>query len=201
MKRFIYSVVILVIIVLGFSSKSLSLVIAQEPSPTEAPFAIPTLGDRFAACDLCGYCPPNPPPSSWVNCQKCLYPSISSDPALQESLKIDPDTNIPITPALGRQYTFLGCITTGAGGFTEEGGAGSVVQTLLKTVFSLVGAVAFIYFLYGSFILATSQNDPEKLNYGKRTVYGALAGLVFSLTSVLLVNFIASQVLKIPGFN
>jgi len=159
------------------------------------------LGPRYAACDQCGYCPPNPPPGSWSTCQKCLYPDINPDPTAQESLKIDPETNLVIAPATGRQFTFLGCLTTGAGSFSQVGGAGSVVQILLKTVFSIVGGVAFLYLLYGAFVLATSQNDPEKLNYGKRLVYGAIVGLIFSLTSVLIINFIASQVLKIPGFG
>lgn len=161
-------------------------------------FVNQSFAQRYAACDQCGYCPPNPPPSSWSSCQKCLYPNINSDPTAQESLKIDPETNLAIAPAAGHQYTFLGCLATGTGGLNQNSG---VIQILLKTVFSIVGGVAFLYLLYGAFILATSQNDPAKLNYGKRLVYGAIIGLIFSLTSVLIINFIASQVLKIPGFG
>lgn len=175
------------------------------PSPTAGnvqPTVAPAdLGPRYAACDQCGYCPPNPPPGSWSSCQKCLYPDINPDPTARESLKIDPETNLAITPAIGHQFTFLGCLATGVGSFSQDGGAGSIVQILLKTVFSIVGGVAFLYLLYGAFVLATSQNDPEKLNYGRRLVYGAIVGLIFSLTSVLLINFLASQVLKIPGFG
>lgn len=153
---------------------------------------------RYAACDQCGYCPPNPPPNSWPSCQECLYPSINPDPNAKESLIINPQTNLPTALVIGHQFTFLGCISTGAGSLSQEKG---VVQVLLKTVFSIVGGIAFLYLLYGAFVLATSQDDPEKLNYGKRLVSGAIIGLIFSLTSVLLVNFLASQVLKIPGFG
>lgn len=177
-------IIFLVFLSLGFS------VVAQAP----------TSGPRFAACDLCGYCPPNKPPQSWSACQKCLYPNINPNPTARESLRIDPTTNLPVTPAPGRQYTFLGCITTGAGSF-QEGGAAGVVQTLLRTVFSIVGGVAFLYLIYGSFVIVSSQNNPEKLNYGRRLVYGAIIGLVFSLMSVLIVNLLANQVLKIPGFG
>jgi hypothetical protein len=173
-----------------------SAVLAQ--TPTKRP--TPTMGPRFAACDLCGYCPPNNPPQSWSACQKCLYPDINPDPAAQESLKIDPATNLPVAPASGRQYTFLGCITTGTGSF-QEGGVAGVVQTLLRIIFSIVGGVAFLYLIYGAFVIASSQNNTEKLNYGRRLVYGAIIGLVFSLMSVLIVNLIANQVLKIPGFG
>jgi len=148
--------------------------------------------DRYAACDLCGYCPPNPPPQSWPACQKCLYPGISSDPSTMESLMVDPETNTPLAPATGKQYTFLGCL---------GGGGGGVVQSLLNIIFAMAGGIAFLYLLYGSFIIATSQANPEKLNYGKRIVYGAIAGLIFTLGSVFIVKFIASGILKIPGFG
>ena len=179
----------------------------MAPRPTIAPTiegqSRPAVeaGPRFAACDLCGYCPPNPPPQSWSSCQKCLYPDINPDPAGQESLAVDPETNSLIAGAPGRMYTFLGCITTGSGGFTEEGGAGGVIQSLLRVIFSTVGGIAFLYLLYGSFIVATSQNDPEKINYGKRVISGAIIGLIFSLSSVFIINLIANQVLKIPGFG
>ncbi len=117
-----------------------------------------------------------------------------------DTLRVDPATNLPIAPAAGRQYTFLGCLTTGAGTF-QEGGAGNVVQALLRIIFSIVGGVAFLYLIYGAFIILTSQNEPGRLNYGRRVIYGAIAGLIFSLTSIMLVNLIAGQVLRIPGFG
>ncbi len=155
---------------------------------------------RYAACDLCGYCPPNPAPQSWPSCQKCLYPNISSDPSTKESLVVDPETNLPLSPALGKQYTFLGCLG-GIGGFTSEGAAGGVVQSLINIVFSMAGGIAFLYLLYGAFIITTSQANPERLNYGRKIVYGAVAGLIFTLGSVFIVKFIASGVLRIPGFG
>lgn len=155
---------------------------------------------RYAACDLCGYCPPNPAPQSWTACQECLYPDINPDPTSMESLIVDPDTNLPIAAAVGRQYTFLGCIKSNDG-FGSEGAAGGVVQTLLNIIFSVSGGIAFLYLIYGSFIIATSQSNPERLNYGRRVVYGAIAGLVFTLGSVFIVKFIASGILKIPGFG
>jgi len=165
-----------------------------QPSP-------PTQGPRFAACDLCGFCPPASPPQSWLSCKKCLYPEIGDDPSTLDSLRIDESTNLPPTPYPGKQYTFLGCLGGGSGGFTQEGSAGGVVQSILNIIFSVAGGIAFLYLIYGSFIITTSQADPERLNYGKRVVNGAIIGLVFTLGSVLLVNFIASGILKIPGFG
>lgn len=156
---------------------------------------------RYAMCDLCGYCPPNPAPQSWAACQKCLYPNVSSDSSTKESLIINPETNLPPTGAPGKQYTFFGCLGGASGGFTSEGAVGEVVQSLLNTIFGLVGGIAFLYLLYGSFIFTTSQANPERLNYGRRVIYGAVVGLIFTLGSVFIVKFIASGILKIPGFG
>lgn len=163
-------------------------------------FSSSVISQRYATCDLCGYCPSNPPPSNWQKCAECLYPGVTN-PESKQTLLIDPQTNIPPTPYPGRQYTMLGCIKTDLGSFEREGAAVSVVQILLQIVFSAVGGIAFLSLLYGTFIIMTSQDNPERLNYGKRIVYGAIIGVIFSLSSVFIINLLASGVLKIPGFG
>ena len=160
----------------------------------------PTVGPGYATCDKCGYCPPNPAPQSWSACQQCLYPNAPSDPTSNATLLIGP-SGYPPTPELGRAYTFLGCLGGGSGGFTQQGAAGGVVQSLLNIIFSTAGGIAFLYLIYGSFIVATSQANPERLNYGKRVAYGAVIGLLFTIGSVFIVNLIANGILKIPGFG
>jgi len=155
--------------------------------------------DRYASCDLCGYCPPNNPPSNWEKCAECLYPEAPKNPNLKETLKINPNDNLAPTPYPGRKYTMLGCIKI-SGGFEKEGAVVGVIQFFLNIIFSIVGGVAFLSLIYGSFLIITSQENPEKLNYGKRVVYGAIVGLIFSLSSVFLIRFLASGVLRIPGF-
>lgn len=155
---------------------------------------------RFAACDLCGYCPPDKLPSTWASCKACLYPAASANATSKSTLKIDPITNTGPTPQPGRQYTVIGCIKTDLASFNQEGAAASVVQVLLNIIFSLIGGIGFLYLMYGSFIVLTSQAEPEKLNYGKRLIVGAVVGVIFSLLSAFIVNFIASGILKIPGF-
>ncbi|MBI4225933.1 hypothetical protein HY612_02365 [Candidatus Roizmanbacteria bacterium] len=167
---------------------------------TSTPPPTPTSAVRYAACDLCGYCPPDQLPSTWEKCRLCLYPTASPDSALKETLRVDLGTNTGPTPYQGRQYTVIGCIKTDLGSFQQEGAAASVVQILLNVIFSIIGSIAFLYLIYGSFVVLTSQAEPERLNYGKRLIYGAIIGLIFSLSSVFIVNFLASGVLKIPGF-
>ena len=96
----------------------------------------------------------------------------------------------------------LGCITSGSSvGFTGQTGAPTFVQALLNVLFSLAGGLAFLYLMYGAFIILTSQADPERLNYGRRLIYGAIAGLIITIGSVFAVNLIGSGILHIPGFS
>ena len=182
---------------------------------------------RYATCDACGLCPivvndqtdptctvtkPDPSdatkiiklyPGDWDKCVSCLYPSlVNPDPAECKTLQIQ-DDNSPLNPMTpGRQYTMLGCITSGAQvGFNNGTGASSFVQKLLDVIFGLSGALAFLYLMYGGFIFLTSQADPEKLNYGRRLIYGAITGLIITLGSVFIVNLIGSGILHIPGFG
>lgn len=172
---------------------------------------------RYATCDACGLCPKvangttssctvDFVPGDWKRCVKCLYPgkfpaTSNPDPASCDTLLIDDATNLPKFPVkVGRQFTMLGCITSGTSvGFKE--GAPSFVQAMLNVIFTLSGGLAFLYLMYGGFIILTSQADPEKLNYGRRLITGSIVGLVFTIGSVFLVNLIGSGILHIPGFG
>jgi len=152
-------------------------------------------------------------PGDWGSCVKCLYPDLYSQitnpvPDTQcKTLLVKDDDNSPIHPIkVGRQFTLLGCITSGSSvGFDNKdggpGGAPTFVQALLNVLFSLTGGIAFLYLMYGGFIILTSQADPERLNYGRRLIYGAIAGLIITIGSVFIVNLIGSGILHIPGFG
>lgn len=174
---------------------------------TAVPRISPALGQTSqATCDLCGYCQGKEQPQDWVSCKNCLYPGIASnDATTNDTLKIEfnseANSNTPITPKPGNYYTTIGCFSTDLSSFTETGAAGSVTQRLLTIIFSIGGGIAFIYLLYGSFLIMTSRSDPERLNHGKKTIYGALLGIIFTLSAVFIVNTIGSSLLKIPGFE
>jgi hypothetical protein len=175
---------------------------------------------RYITCDACGLCPKivngttssctvDFVPGDWKRCVKCLYPTLfppASNPnaAACNSLLINENTGtvkFPVTS--GRQFTMLGCITSGSSiaGFADKSGAPSFVQALLNVLFTFAGGLAFIYLMYGGFIIMTSQADPERLNYGRRLIYGSIIGLIFTFGSVFIVNLVGSGILRIPGFN
>lgn len=155
--------------------------------------------DDLASCDLCGYCPQyNPvPPSNWINCCQCLYPDSGCDP--NNPLTLKTTNNIPPTPAVGRWYGLGQCISY-SGGFTQKGAASSLTQVVINSVSRIAGGIALLYLIYGSFVFLTSQDEPEKKNHAKKIVAGALVGLIITFGAVFIINFIASKILKIPGF-
>lgn len=163
--------------------------------------------DKYAVCDSCGYCaPPAPTPSilpqNWQKCQECIYPNVvDKTPGGKETLRIDPVNFNPPTPATGHSYTMIGCVSSNLTSFRQDGAAASVVQTILSLLFSIVGTLSFLYLIYGSFLIITSQADPERLSEGKRTILGAIVGLIFAVSSVFIINLLASGILKIPGFG
>lgn len=162
--------------------------------------------ERYANCDLCGYCkdvtptpPAKNPPSTWENCRNCLYPQLTSYSAQDnKTLEIDSTSGIPPQQAPGRFYTSIGCINTSLSNFNQPGAAASLATVMLNFIFRIAGGIAFLYFIYGAFLILTSQSNRERLSQGKRTVYGAIVGLVFVLLSVFITNLITNQILKIP---
>ena len=97
MRRFFFSLLLLITMFLfGLSFVGQTQILAA---------------DRFAACDLCGYCPPDNPPSTWQKCIECLYPVVANsnpDPAVKATLRVDTTTNTGPTPYQGRHYTVIG---------------------------------------------------------------------------------------------
>ena len=156
------------------------------------PISAQTNSQYEANCDLCGYCKgvpkqEQPAEASWKRCRDCLYSKVK-DYAMTDNMTLK---GVP-QPDSDHYYTMLGCLSTQPGEF-----AGQLTRILL----SLVGGIAFLFCLYGAGVIATSQANAERLNYGKRLVYSALVGLLFVIFSTLIIRFIAADILKIPGFG
>ncbi|MEK7064265.1 MAG: hypothetical protein AAB973_01510 [Patescibacteria group bacterium] len=88
--------------------------------------------------------------------------------------------------------TALGCISFDA----ESGG---FVRSLLGVIIGLGGGVALLLILYGVFIVTTSAGIPDKLNQGKEIISSAVAGLVFIILAIFLMNLIGVKILALPG--
>lgn len=181
---------------------------------------------KYAICDKCGLCvdvlddtkTTSPKiqirmkgyTETWPSCMKCLYPDIVTNDSNKlhgdyESLRLlpdpkNPDHTIPYPTKPGRFYTGLGCLTTNLNDFTEPGAAASLATPLLNIVSSVGGAIAFLYLLYGAFLIVTSGGNSQQITSGKQTISGSIIGIIFALSAVFLINLIGKEILRIPGF-
>ncbi len=88
--------------------------------------------------------------------------------------------------------TALGCIP-----FSVDG----LVGFFLKNLMGLVGSVALIMIVYGSFLVMTSSGSPDKVAQGKEIITAAISGLLFAILSIFILRLIGVTWLEIPGFN
>jgi hypothetical protein len=91
--------------------------------------------------------------------------------------------------------TAIGCISTSADG------SGGFFEAILRLFVGLGGGLALILMLYGVFIVTTSAGIPDKLKEGSEIITSAIAGLIFILLSVFLLNLIGINILGLPGLS
>jgi len=87
--------------------------------------------------------------------------------------------------------TALGCIPTYPSGFT---------LWVLYFFLPIAGGIAFFLLLGGSITLMTTSGDPEKIAQAQQIIMATIAGLLFIIFSVYLLNLMGAQIFKIPGF-
>jgi hypothetical protein len=98
-------------------------------------------------------------------------------------------------------WTAVGCIPTGLSSSGESVSATPTIRAFIALGLGISGGVVVIMVLAGSFMLATSQGDPKRVDEGKNLITSAIAGLLFVIFSVTLLRFIGVDLLRIPGFG
>ena len=63
----------------------------------------------------------------------------------------------------------------------------------------VAGTAAVFMVTYGGYLIMRSQGDPENIQKGKGLVTNALIGLAFITFSAVILRFIATQLVGIPG--
>ena len=100
----------------------------------------------------------------------------------------------PGDPNSGVQ-TAIGCISTSAEG------SGGFFEAILRVFVGIGGGLALCLMLYGVFIVTTSAGIPDKLKEGSEIITSTIAGLIFILLSVFLLNLIGINILGLPGLK
>lgn len=103
------------------------------------------------------------------------------------SLGCDFDTGI---------QTAIGCLHV-----LNPGGLEVFLGELLKWGAGVGGGIAFLLIVYASFMIMTSQGNPERLKAGQDLLVSAISGLILLILSVFVLNVIGVKILKIPGFG
>lgn len=63
------------------------------------------------------------------------------------------------------------------------------------------GGIAFLLIVYSSFMIMTSQGNPERLKAGQELLTSAIAGLVMLIFSVFILKFIGIDILGLDKFG
>ncbi len=117
-------------------------------------------------------------PSNWQQCAKCIYPQVQT-----------PDQALSAEPNIDRAYTVFGCIETNASGFANF---------FMNFITSVVSGVAFLGIIYGGAQVILARGDKDRIQEGKRYVYGSIIGLLVVVFSVFIIKTIGGSILKIP---
>jgi hypothetical protein len=157
-------------------------------------------------------------PELWPSCVKCLYKEAENDPLFQKTIPKDQleafvtqkmELTLKITdnstenpgqpppPRKDKYFTQLGCIPAGDGPEITV----LVVGQLLRIVQGVAGTIGFGVIVYASIRMLLSRGEPDKINASKKMLIDAIVGTAFTVFAVFVVQFLAADVLKIPGIK
>lgn len=153
------------------------------PLPTATPPPSPTIGP-----------PPLPPCEEWVDQTGKRVEPQPKDTKDIEKIEKDEDGNpTGIKVRCGLVDTGLGVkIPTDPVGFIKQ---------LFTILLSLSGGIALILIMVSGYSLMFSQGNSEKLEGAKETLTSAIVGLLFIIFSLVILQVIGVDLLKIPGFE
>lgn len=75
------------------------------------------------------------------------------------------------------------------------------VKQIFGILLSLSGGIALLLIIYSGYQIMTSEGNPEKLQGARETITSAIIGLVFIIFSLVILQIIGVDILRIPGFS
>lgn len=76
-----------------------------------------------------------------------------------------------------------------------------LIGKLFGILLSLSGGIALLLIIYSGYQLMMAQGNPEKIQGAKETLTSAIVGLLFIIFSVVILQIIGVEILRIPGFG
>lgn len=93
----------------------------------------------------------------------------------------------------GGIWSAIGCLPTDISDF--------ISKYLFTYGIGIIGGVAFLYLLYGCFLILTSSGNPEQVTQAKEIITSSLMGLLLAIFSVLILRIISVDILRLPEFG
>jgi len=93
----------------------------------------------------------------------------------------------------GGILTGIGCVPINLGNF--------VSNFVLGAGIGLGGIFSLLCIIYSSFMMQTSQGNPEKIKKAQENLTACIIGLILIIFSVFILRLIGVTILKIPGFE
>jgi len=88
--------------------------------------------------------------------------------------------------------TALGTIETDPAGF---------IKSIFSLILGLSGGIALLLIIYSGYQLMASRGEPEALKTARDQLIAAIIGLIFIIFSLVILQIIGVDVLRIPGFG
>lgn len=188
MKNFLFLILTIFIIFFGFTQK----INAQAPSTNTF-----RCGNTARGCGILGNsCSPGYSPDSSqcvaikdpTNCNVIL-------PCVVNVGNVDIETDKALCTVNNKKgiNTAIGCIPV------EDTQA--FLEFILFWAYGIAGGIAFLFIIYGSFVITTSSGDPKKSQTGKEVITSAIGGLMFLLLSVFLLRVVGIDILGISALG
>ena len=113
------------------------------------------------------------------------------DPSKPNPNPDNPDIG-PVTPIPDSIETALGPIPTEVNAFVAQ---------ILKIAIAIAGGVALILIIIGAVQIITSSGNSDKVKAGQELITAAIAGLLFIILSLFLLQLIGVKIFQIPGLS
>lgn len=75
------------------------------------------------------------------------------------------------------------------------------IKSIFSVLLSISGGIALILIIYSGYQIMLSQGNAEKVEGAKETLTSAIIGLLFIIFSLVLLQTIGVDILRIPGFE
>lgn len=128
------------------------------------------------------------------------------------SISPPPPTPIPPAPPCSKGLDISGNETTNQKAIVKcievDTGLGPIsadpirfVKSIFSIILSLSGGIALLLIILSGYKLMLSQGNPEKTQEAKETLTAAIVGLLFIIFSLVILQVIGVDILRIPGFG